>query len=68
MFPNVKLGHIQWKMITNIGKETNIDNLIDVSDFFRLIEIAVKKIIISNHINQVLILIKYIMELSILQN
>ena len=43
MFPNVKLGHIQWKIITNIGKETNINNLIDVSDFFRLIEIAVKK-------------------------
>jgi hypothetical protein len=43
MFPNVKLGHIQWKILTNIGKETNIDNLIDVSDFFKLIEIAVKK-------------------------
>ena len=43
MFPNVKLGHIQWKLITNIGKGTNVDNLVEVSNFFKLIEISAKK-------------------------
>ena len=43
MFPNVKLGHIQWKMITNIGKGANVDNLVEVSNFFKLIEISAKK-------------------------
>jgi hypothetical protein len=43
MFPNVKLGHIQWKLITNIGKGANVDNLVEVSNFFKLIEISAKK-------------------------
>ena len=43
MLPNCKLSHIQWKMITNIGKKANIDKLVNLSDFFKLIEIATKK-------------------------
>ena len=43
MLPNCKLSHIQWKMITNIGKRVNIDNLVNISEFFKLIEIATKK-------------------------
>ena len=43
MFQNVKLGHIQWKMITNLGNGANVDNLVEVSNFFKLIEISAKK-------------------------
>ena len=43
MLPNCKLSRIQWKMITNIGKGPNVDNLVCLSDFFKLIEIATKK-------------------------
>ena len=43
MLPNCKLSHLQWKMITNIGKRVNIDNLVCISEFFKLIEIATKK-------------------------
>jgi len=43
MLPNCKLSHLQWKMITNIGKRVNIDNLVCISEFFKLIEIAIKK-------------------------
>ena len=43
MLPNCKLSHMQWKMITNIGKRDNIDNLVCISEFFKLIEIATKQ-------------------------
>ena len=43
MLPNCKLSHLQWKMITNIGERVNIDNLVCISEFFKLIEIATKK-------------------------
>lgn len=43
MLPNCKLSHVQWRMITNIGKRVNIDNLVCISEFFKLIEIATKK-------------------------
>ena len=43
MLPSCKLSNIQWKMFTNIGKNANIDNLVCISDFFKLIEIATKK-------------------------
>ena len=48
MFPNLKLSHIQWKMITDIGKSESTDNLVNISDFFKLIEISAKK---NNNIN-----------------
>ena len=48
MFPNCKLSHIQWKMITDIGKNENTDNLVNISDFFKLIEISAKK---NNNVN-----------------
>ena len=44
MLPTCKLSNIQWKMFTNIGKSgANIDNLVCISDFFKLIENATKK-------------------------
>ena len=43
MFPNVKMSNIQWKMITDIGKnEMSKDNMVNISDFFKLIEINAK--------------------------
>ena len=43
MLPTCKLSRIQWKMLTNIGKNSGIDNLVCISDFFRLIEITTQK-------------------------
>ena len=43
MLPNCKLSRIQWKMITNIGKNEGFNKLVCISDFFKLIEIATKK-------------------------
>ena len=50
MLPNCKLSHIQWKMITDIGKNESTDNLINISDFFKLLEISAKKNMFSNNI------------------
>ena len=43
MLPNCKLSQIQWKMITNVGKSSGVDNFVCITDFFRLIEIATRK-------------------------
>ena len=43
MLPNCKLSRIQWKMITSLGNSPNIDNVVCLSDFFRLIENFYKK-------------------------
>ena len=49
MFPNIKLSNIQWKMITNIGKNEGNNDLINISDFFKLVEINAKKDMFSNN-------------------
>ena len=49
MFPNIKLSNIQWKMITNIGKNEGTNDLINISDFFKLVEINAKKDMFSNN-------------------
>ena len=49
MFPNVKLSNIQWKMITDIGKNENTNNLVNISEFFKLVEINAKKNMFSNN-------------------
>ena len=43
MLPSCKLSRIQWKMITNIGKNVGVDNLVCLNDFFRLMEITTQK-------------------------
>ena len=44
MLPHSRLSNIQWKMFTNIGNSSaNLENLVCISDFFKLIEIATKK-------------------------
>ena len=50
MFPNIKLSNIQWKMITNIGKSEGNNNLINISDFFKLVEINANKNTFSNNL------------------
>ena len=43
MFPKIKLSNLQWKMITDIGRDVNSDNLVNISEFFKFIEISAKK-------------------------
>ena len=50
MFPNIKLSNIKWKMITNIGKSEGNNNLINISDFFKLVEINANKNMFSNNL------------------
>ena len=40
LMPNSILSKTQWKMIVNIGKSKNFESLIDINNFFRLIEIT----------------------------
>ena len=40
LMPNSILSKTQWKMIVNIGKSRNFGSLIDINNFFRLIEIT----------------------------
>ena len=43
VLPKMKLSHTQWKMLVRIGK-TEIDNLIDLGMFFRMIEVSAKNL------------------------
>ena len=43
MLPNCKLSRIQWKMITSLGNCPNVENIVCLSDFFRLLENFCKK-------------------------
>ena len=43
LLPNCRLSNIKWKMITDIGKNSSTDNLVNISNFFRLIEYSAKK-------------------------
>ena len=40
LMPNMLLSKTQWKMIVNIGKSKKFDSLIEINEFFRLIEIT----------------------------
>ena len=40
LMPNMLLSKTQWKMIVNIGKSKKYESLIDINEFFRLIEIT----------------------------
>ena len=40
LMPNTIMSKTQWKMIVNIGKNSKCGNLIDINEFFRLIEIT----------------------------
>ena len=40
LLPNTMMSKTQWKMIINIGKSQKFESLIDINEFFRLIEIT----------------------------
>ena len=42
MLPNLKMSHIQWKILTDIGK-IDTENLVNINNFFKLVEISAKK-------------------------
>ena len=45
IIPNNNLSLTQWKMIVNVAKKESLDGLIDLNEFFRLMEVTTKKLI-----------------------
>jgi len=45
IIPNNNLSLTQWKMIVNVAKKESLDGLIDLNEFFRLMEVTTKKMI-----------------------
>ena len=43
IIPDNKLSLTQWKMIVNVAKKDILDGLIDLNEFFRLMEVTTKK-------------------------
>ena len=43
IIPNNNLSLTQWKMIVNVAKKDTLDGLIDLNEFFRLMEVTTKK-------------------------
>ena len=43
VIPNNRLSLTQWKMIVNVAKKDTLDGLIDLNEFFRLMEVTTKK-------------------------
>ena len=43
IIPNNNLSLTQWKMIVNVAKKESLDGLIDLNEFFRLMEVTTKK-------------------------
>ena len=43
IIPNSNLSLTQWKMIVNVAKKDTLDGLIDLNEFFRLMEVTTKK-------------------------
>ena len=43
VIPNNTLSLTQWKMIVNVAKKDTLDGLIDLNEFFRLMEVTTKK-------------------------
>ena len=42
ILPNLKLSQTQWKIIVNIAQTERSDNLINIKDFFKLVEFSSK--------------------------
>jgi Ca2+-binding EF-hand superfamily protein len=42
ILPNLKLSQTQWKIIVNIAQTERADNLINIKDFFKLVEFSSK--------------------------
>jgi Ca2+-binding EF-hand superfamily protein len=44
IIPNNNLSLTQWKMIVNVAKKESLNGLIDLNEFFRLMEVTTKKL------------------------
>ena len=47
VFPNMTLSQTQWKMLVNIAQTERIDDLVNLNEFFKLIEFSAKNM--NNH-------------------
>ena len=65
IIPNNNLSLTQWKMIVNVAKKESLDGLIDLNEFFRLMEVTTKKMISHPAIINKKKLIKSTSDLSI---
>ena len=65
IIPNNNLSLTQWKMIVNVAKKDTLDGLIDLNEFFRLMEVTTKKMISHPAIINKKKLIKSTSDLSI---
>ena len=45
ILPNLKISQTQWKMIVNIAQIERTDDLINIKNFFRLIEFSARNMI-----------------------
>ena len=45
IFPKLNISQTQWKIIVNIAQTERCDNLININDFFKLIEFSSKNMI-----------------------
>ena len=52
MLPNLRISQTQWKMIVNIAQAERVDELIDINEFFRLLEITSRNVISHPLINK----------------
>ena len=45
ILPELRLSQTQWKMIVNIAQNERVDELIDINEFFRLLEITSRNMV-----------------------
>jgi hypothetical protein len=45
ILPNLRVSQTQWKMIVNIAQKERRDDLINIRDFFKLIEFSSKNMV-----------------------
>ncbi len=45
ILPNLRVSQTQWKMIVNIAQKERTDDLINIRDFFKLIEFSSKNMV-----------------------
>ena len=52
LLPNLRISQTQWKMIVNIAQKERVDELIDINEFFRLLEITSMNMVSHPSINK----------------
>ena len=66
--PNINLNMTQWKMIVNVAKKETLQGLIDVNEFFRLMELSTKNLVSHPSIHKQPKLTKSLSDYSILKS